>query len=121
MYVRPYLEDPVLLQPVFDEAVLAHHFDNDKQSTNETPMYVRPYLEDPIFLQPDDGEVSLLHPDLSKAVSEKTSKPYVSHHDLITDPDLASNGIGSAPEPAWMVNFRKNLMRTKELTSKTTN
>ena len=86
MYVRPYLEDPVLLQPVYDEAVLAHHF--EKQSKNETPMYVRPYLEDPIFLQPDDGEVSLLHPDLSKAVSEKT-KPYVSHHDLITDPDLA--------------------------------
>ena len=83
-------------------------------------MYVRPYLEDPIFLQPDDGEVSLLHPDLSKAVSEKT-KPYVSHHDLITDPDLASNGIGSenlVQEPAWVINFRKNLMRTKELTSK---
>ena len=83
-------------------------------------MYVRPYLEDPIFLQPDDGEVSLLHPDLSKAVSEKT-KPYVSHHDLITDPDLAANGIGSenlVQEPAWVVNFRKNLMRTKKLTSK---
>ena len=83
-------------------------------------MYVRPYLEDPIFLQPDDGEVSLLHPDLSKEISEKT-KPYVSHHDLIMDPDLASNGIGSenlVPEPAWVINFRKNLMRTKELTSK---
>ena len=83
-------------------------------------MYVRPYLEDPIFLQPDDGEVSLLHPDLSKEISEKT-KPYVSHHDLITDPDLVANGIGSenlVQEPAWVINFRKNLMRTKELTSK---
>ena len=85
-------------------------------------MYVRPYLEDPLFLQPDDGEVSLLHPDLAKA-SSKAEAPRVSHHDLITDPDLEYDGQNKIDSnmlpkvPGWIVNFRHNLMRTKKLTS----
>ena len=85
MYVRPYLEDPILLEPDYtDEFDRVHH-----DQSNETPMYVRPYLEDPIFLQPDDGEVSLLHPDLSKQAAEKEEHHDVdSHHDLSGDPSL---------------------------------
>ena len=59
MYVRPYLEDPVFLQPDDGEIELLHA-QEDKKS-NETPMYVRPYLEDPVFLQPDDEEIEMLH------------------------------------------------------------
>ena len=86
-------------------------------------MYVRPYLEDPLFLQPDDGEVSLLHPDLSKAHEKAAEHHQVSHHDLITDPDLEYDGVDengnniARLEPAWMVNYRHHLNRTKKLTS----
>lgn len=54
MYVRPYMEDPVWMQPDDSEVDLTYH----NALENEVPMYVRPYLEDPIFLQPDDGEVA---------------------------------------------------------------
>ena len=98
MYVRPYLEDPVFLQPDDGEVALMHpdlvqgqkpkakqhdlqgdpSLENPKanavfyhlNSQNETPMYVRPYLEDPVFLQPDDSEIALIHPKKAAAAAE---------------------------------------------------
>lgn len=76
MYVRPYLEDPVFLEP---DEVPDHHatqlfYDGYMNTINETPMYVRPYVEDPIFLQPDDDDFEVQIPQAHFDIIEKRLK-----------------------------------------------
>ena len=92
MYVRPYLEDPIFLQPDDDEVALLH-----------------PHV--------DDHHVGTDHHETA-TVDDKQKHHEKRLHDLPGDPDLenpSDEDESDDDEPAWIAEHRNNVERASEM------